>query len=290
MNIGGESKKLEDERNSKKAQFQDELMKQVEDKKRKKEAEKKAEEEKDRLAEQRLQKQIQDELTIDNDPKKHRKKKLTDNSVNNPNINNKGSDDIQILVKEPKKHINPPVKQESLNKQESFHEIKELPDQENMSNPYISNFEQIQAMQTLQAQQMMNQLNTYQNNPNNAANQHNYTMELEHMQRELRRQREEMEETIGALRRQTNSVQQDSAKHQNEMSQLKMQIDLSKEKEMLIKQMYDVNMNNMRNEIESYKEKLEKLEQDNEKRKQEKNTNNNQNANRFNSNMNGANN
>jgi len=99
LNIGGESKKLEDERNSKKAQFQDELMKQVEDKKRKKEAEKKAEEEKDRLAEQRLQKQIQDELTIDNDPKKHRKKKLTDNSVNNPNINNKGSDDIQILVK-----------------------------------------------------------------------------------------------------------------------------------------------------------------------------------------------
>jgi len=97
----------------------------------------------------------------------------------------------------------------------------------------------MQAMQTLQAQQFLQQMNMFQNQNNSTASaqQHNYTMELEHMQRELRRQREEMEETIGALRRQTQSVQQDSAKHQNEMSQLKMQIDLSKEKEMLIKQM-----------------------------------------------------
>lgn len=186
----------------------------------------------------------------DNDPKKHRKQKVT-----NPNVSNIGSGDIQILVKEPKNKNNSVAKQEfkkrqeeSLKKQESLKEIQELPDQENpIPSNNMSNFEQMQAMQTLQAQQMMQQMNSYQNNPNNQKNQQ---QELELMHRELRRQREEMEDTIGALRKQTNSVQQDSAKHQNDMAQLKMQIDMSKEKEMLIKQMYDVSMTTMKNEIE----------------------------------------
>jgi uncharacterized protein (DUF3084 family) len=102
------------------------------------------------------------------------------------------------------------------------------------------------------------------------------------MQKELRRQREDMEETIAVLKRQTNSVREDSQKYQNNLNQMKMQIDLNKERELLIKQMYDSNMNNMRNEIELYKEKLVRLEEENEIRKLEIEKNNNKQFNKNN--------
>lgn len=57
------------------------------------------------------------------------------------------------------------------------------------------------------------------------------------MQKELRRQRVDMEETINVLKKQTNSVREDSQKYQHELNQMKMQIDLNKERELLIKQM-----------------------------------------------------
>jgi len=70
------------------------------------------------------------------------------------------------------------------------------------------------------------------------------------MQRELRRQREEMESTISILKQQTNSVQTDSVKQQQEMNTLKMQVDLSKERESLIKEMYDRNINTLKHDLE----------------------------------------
>jgi len=57
------------------------------------------------------------------------------------------------------------------------------------------------------------------------------------MQRELKRQREDLEDTIAVMRKQTNEVKQDSTKYQNEMTQMKMQIDLSRERELLVKKM-----------------------------------------------------
>lgn len=46
-----------------------------------------------------------------------------------------------------------------------------------------------------------------------------------------------MENTIAQLKQQTFSVQSDSLKQQQEMQTLKMQVDLSKEREAMIKEM-----------------------------------------------------
>jgi len=64
------------ERNRKLKEFEEVLKLQVEEKKRKQEEIKRQEEEKDKLADLRLQKQIEDEMNVDHDPKKHRKKNL----------------------------------------------------------------------------------------------------------------------------------------------------------------------------------------------------------------------
>lgn len=69
---------------------------------------KRLEEEKDRLAEEKLKKQIQEEIDVDHDPKKHRKS----------NINSTISDNnVTVLVKEKPKKTN-------LNKNESISKIK----------------------------------------------------------------------------------------------------------------------------------------------------------------------
>jgi len=70
------------------------------------------------------------------------------------------------------------------------------------------------------------------------------------MQRELRRQREDMESTVQQLRQQTHEVQHESYKWHQEILQLKMQIDVAKERENGIKDLYERNIASLKQDLD----------------------------------------